>query len=140
VGGVFLGGGLITFFTAPPGVALVLIIAGAALFGCAFFFAPLARSLDSRTTTVRDAVQRALQPGTGVPAKGRILAAQPTGTMEGPDPEMTLTVEVDHPQKGRYQAQAIAVVPHASLPKVQVGAQVDVRVNVFDPQAIMVIV
>jgi hypothetical protein len=66
---------------------------------------------------------------TGIPAQGRLISVQQTGTMINNNPEIQAVVEVHHPQLGVYQAQTKAVVPQIAIPRAQPGAPVQVRVN-----------
>jgi len=135
-----LGGlGLMIFSSFSAGLGL--LITGVVLAGVAIFVLP--RFIDmvgSASATVDGLAAKANLAQTGIPATGRIVQIQQTGTMVNHQPQVAATIEVTHPNTGaQYQAQTTAVVPQIAIPQVQPGAQVQIRINPHNPMDVALV-
>jgi hypothetical protein len=65
---------------------------------------------------------------TGTSAVARVVAVQPTGKHNGPDPVVDLTIEVEGPD-GPYTVQAQVEVSQLDVPSCQPGSAIRVRVD-----------
>lgn len=137
IGGLMVLGGIVMIFVVGFGAGLGLAITGAIFAGVAFTVLPqFTGMLGAASSQVDGLAYKAQLAQTGMPAMGRLLHVQQTGRMVNYNPEIQAVVEVHHPQIGTYQAQTTAVVPQISIPQVQPGAQVQVRINPQNPQDI----
>jgi hypothetical protein len=139
-GALMVLGGLVMMFTVGFGTGIGVIVTGAILGATAFFFLPQFTSMMGAATQQVDALAAKAQLAqTGMPATGRLLQVQQTGTLVNYNPEIRALVEVHHPQMGVYQVQTTAVIPQISIPQFQPGAQVQVRINPQNPQDIALV-
>lgn len=141
LGALLVLGGIVMLITVGIGEGLGMLITGVVLAGTAFFVLPQFSSMvGSATSQVNALAQKAQLAQTGLPAMGRLLQVQQTGTLVNFNPEVRALVEVQHPQMGTYQVQTTAVIPQISIPQFQPGAQVQVRINPQNPQDIALVV
>jgi hypothetical protein len=141
LGALMVLGGIVMLITVGVGAGISVVVTGVTLAVTAFFFLPQFTSMMGAATSQVDALaQKAQLAQTGMPATGRLLQVQQTGTMVNFNPEVRAVVEVHHPQMGVYQAQTTVVIPQISIPQFQPGAQVQVRINPQNPQDIALVV
>lgn len=135
VGGLCIVGGLVSMVAVAASSGISMIVTGVALIGVAKRVLPRFAGMLGQATAMMDgfaAKERLAQ--TGVPAQGRLVHVQQTGRLVNYQPEISATVEVEHPQLGTYTAQTTAIVPQIAIPRAQPGAAVQVRVNPENPQ------
>jgi hypothetical protein len=110
------------------------------LMGGLVFVPRFSGMMGSATAQVDALAAKANLAVTGLPAQGRLLSMQQTGTMINMQPEVMAMVEVHHPQMGPYQVRTTVVVPITSIPQFQPGATVQVRINPQNPQDVAIVV
>jgi len=141
MGGLMAVGGLIWLISGSVGGGAGLLITGVVFVAVAWLMLPQFKSLIGGVTGKVDALAaKSNLAQTGMPATGRLLSVQQTGTLINYNPEVVAMVEVNHPQMGTYQVQTTTVVPQMSIPQFQPGAQVQVRIDPANPQNIAVVV
>ena len=69
---------------------------------------------------------------TGTPGSAKVLRIRQTGRMQGRNPEVHFTLQVEHPQFGSYQAEVTTFVEMVAIPRVQPGQTLEVRVDSAD--------
>lgn len=141
LGGLMAIGGVIMLILVDIGGGIGLIVTGVIFAVVALTVLPrFTGMIGSVSSQVEGMAYKAQLAQTGMPAMGRILQVQQTGRLVNYNPEVQALVEVNHPQRGVYQAQTTAVVPQISIPQIQPGAQVQVRINPQNPQDIALVV
>ncbi len=141
VGGVLLIIGVVMLITGSGGASIGLLITGVVLIATAFLVLPQFKGILGSATGMVDAMaHKASLAQSGLPATGQLVQVHQTGRMINYNPEVQVVVQVHHPQMGAYQAQTTVVVPQIAIPRIQPGAQVQVRINPQNPQDVAVVV
>jgi len=135
VGALLAVGGIIWLITGNVAGGISLLGSGVVMVAVGFLVMPKFMGMMSSATTMVDGLAgKAQLAQTGLPATGSLLQVQQTGRMVNFNPEVAVTVQVTHPNTGAsYQVQTTAVVPQISIPQIQPGAQVQVRINPNNP-------
>ena len=118
--------------------ALSTLFTGAVLIVVALFVYPKFIGMLNQTTNMVDGLAAKSQLAqTGIPANATIVNLQQTGRMINYQPEVTLTLQVTHPNTGaQYQVQTSSVVQQIHMPRVQPGGQVPVRISPTNPMEV----
>jgi len=75
---------------------------------------------------------------TGTPGRAVVKSAQQTGAFVNMNPQVILDLEVTVEGKDPYAVQLSTSVPQISIPMVQPGSNVGVRVDPNDPQSLVI--
>ena len=75
----------------------------------------------------------------GIPATAKILSVRQTGVMLNDQPQVEFQLEVHPPSGVPYQAQAKAVVALVSIPQIQPGAEVAVKIHPTDQTRVAIV-
>ncbi len=117
------------------------LVAGMAWLGVAFFVGRATRGGMERFRQLAEQQERHKALLTrGIRASARVLQVQQTGlVLNNVNPEVRLTLQVEHPQLGSYEAETKTFVQMVALPRVQPGQALEVRVDPDDPQQLAVV-
>jgi hypothetical protein len=141
LGALLVIAGVVLLFAVDVMTGVMTMVPGVMVAGTAFTVLPKFKGMVGNATAQVDALAHKNQLAmTGLPAMGRLLYVQQTGRMVNFNPEVLASVEVHHPQMGPYQVQTTVVVPQIAIPRMQPGAQVEVRVNPQNPQDVAIVV
>jgi len=75
----------------------------------------------------------------GIPATAKILEVEQTGVLVNHMPQVRFRLEVQHPQRGTYEASAKAVIQMVHIPQYQPGAEISVKVHPTDPTQVEIV-
>lgn len=133
--------GVVLCFVVHIGIGISVAVTGLMMLGFDLLMLPLfGRVLGSASDKLDALAAKDQLAMTGVPAWGRIVQIQQTGTTINDSPEVLAYLQVQHPQHGVYSVQTKALLPLIAIPRFQPGAQVQVRINPGDPHDVALVV
>jgi hypothetical protein len=73
----------------------------------------------------------------GIPGTGQILSLSDTGMTINDNPQVALTLNVTSPHDGSYQVQTTSIISRLSIPRVQPGMSVPVKIDPQNPMNVV---
>lgn len=74
---------------------------------------------------------------TGLPGTAQILSLSDTGMTINDNPQVALSLTVTSPHHGSYQVQTTSIISRLSIPRVQPGMSVPVKIDPQNPMNVV---
>jgi hypothetical protein len=133
-------GGAVCFFAVDAVTGISSFLTGAIFVGVALAVLPkFSGMLGQASAMVNGLAAKERLAQTGTPMRGRLVSVQQTGRLVNYNPEIYAVVDVYHPQFGAYRTETTCVVAQLAIPRVQPGAELEVRVNPQDPRDVALV-
>jgi Protein of unknown function (DUF3592) len=135
IGALCAIGGIIWLISGSISGGISMLFTGAVMVAVALLVMPRFTGMMNQATGMVDGLAaKANLAQTGLPATASVIHVQQTGRLVNYNPEVAVTMTVTHPHTGaQYQVQTTSVVPQISIPQVQPGAQIQVRIDPANP-------